>query len=283
MQSLQSVLGVARDAILFLFILTVLVAVHELGHYLAARMFGMKVDAFAVFMGGIRKTKLDEYLAKPLAPGKYLAFLWLGVAAALVTGFAIKSPPVLLAGLAIGAFVAPVWVGLRLETLYHLPKGQAIRTLSIWWGIMVAVLALGTKLRGLEPVQVMSLMFIGSLLAMMFTYYAPVARKSDDTPQGLGQILIEKVDPETGLKVEKELPVRFRPVWFKTTKAGTELSLLLLPLGGFCSITGMAPKDDGSEIHVDGGFYSKSAFARFITLFAGPAFSMLFGSPNSAK
>jgi|GEM_PF-4125766 len=54
--------------IAFLIVITVLVAVHELGHYWAAKAFGMKVDAFAVMMGGIRTSDLSKRLKEPLAP-----------------------------------------------------------------------------------------------------------------------------------------------------------------------------------------------------------------------
>lgn len=49
-------------------------------------------------------------------------------------------------------------------------------------------------------------------------------------------------------------------------------------LGGFVRVKGMVPEEDGSETTVKGGFYSKPAWQRFIVLFAGPLFSILFGS-----
>lgn len=49
------------------------------------------------------------------------------------------------------------------------------------------------------------------------------------------------------------------------------------PLGGFVRIKGMLPEDDGSEVRVPGGFYSKAPWKRFIVLLAGPAFSVLAG------
>ncbi|MCW5940732.1 MAG: site-2 protease family protein [Fimbriimonadaceae bacterium] len=49
-------------------------------------------------------------------------------------------------------------------------------------------------------------------------------------------------------------------------------------LGGYVRVKGMVPEQDGSEISVPGGFYSKPAWQRFLVLFAGPVFSILFGS-----
>ena len=46
----------------FLLVLGPLVTVHELGHYLVARWCGMRVHAFAIFMGGVLKTDLKPYL-----------------------------------------------------------------------------------------------------------------------------------------------------------------------------------------------------------------------------
>src|SRR5207237_324639 len=63
--------------------------------------------------------------------------------------------------------------------------------------------------------------------------------------------------------------------WMK--RKGTEFTFRPVPLGGFVRIKGMQPEEDGSEIHVPNGFYSKPAWQRFAVLFAGPAFSILFG------
>lgn len=64
-------------------------------------------------------------------------------------------------------------------------------------------------------------------------------------------------------------------VWMK--RGGTEYTLRPFPLGGFVRIKGMIPEEDGSEIHVPNGFYSKSPWQRWLVLFAGPLFSILFG------
>lgn len=50
-----------------------------------------------------------------------------------------------------------------------------------------------------------------------------------------------------------------------------------VPLGGFVKIKGMIPQEDGGEVHIPGGFYSKPPWQRIVVLFAGPVFSLLAG------
>lgn len=57
----------------------------------------------------------------------------------------------------------------------------------------------------------------------------------------------------------------------------TEYNLRLIPFGGFVRIVGMEPKEDGSEVYVPGGFYSKAPWKRFLVLLAGPLFSLIAG------
>ena len=47
----MNILSIALSILIMLLILTVLVVVHEWGHYIAARIFGVKVNEFAIFMG----------------------------------------------------------------------------------------------------------------------------------------------------------------------------------------------------------------------------------------
>lgn len=61
-------------------------------------------------------------------------------------------------------------------------------------------------------------------------------------------------------------------------RGGTEFTLRLWPLGGFVRIKGMEPQEDGSEVNIPNGFYSKPPIARLWMLFAGPLFSLLFGA-----
>ncbi len=63
---------------------------------------------------------------------------------------------------------------------------------------------------------------------------------------------------------------------FRTTET-TEFTFRAFPVGGFVRIKGMMPEDDGSEIHIPGGFYSKAPWKRFLVLLAGPLFSVVAG------
>lgn len=65
--------------------------------------------------------------------------------------------------------------------------------------------------------------------------------------------------------------------WVYRRKGETEYTFRPWPLGGFVRIKGMVPEDDGSEINVPNGFFSRHPFKRFIVLFAGPVFSVLAG------
>jgi len=80
-----------------------------------------------------------------------------------------------------------------------------------------------------------------------------------------------------GMEVEEFAIGMGRPAWVYARKNGTDYSLRAFPVGGFVRIKGMMPQEDGSEIHVENGFYSKSPYKRFIVLLAGPVFSILAG------
>lgn len=76
----------------------------------------------------------------------------------------------------------------------------------------------------------------------------------------------------------EEFAIGFGPKAFGVrSKSGTLFAFRMVPLGGFVRIKGMEPKPDGSEISIEGGFYSKGLKSRAIVLFAGPLFSVLFG------
>lgn len=68
-----------------------------------------------------------------------------------------------------------------------------------------------------------------------------------------------------------------KKIWVWMVKNGTEFTVRLFPLGGFVRIKGMEPQDDGSEVDIPDGFYSKSPLRRLSVLFAGPLFSVLAG------
>lgn len=253
-----------------MFVLTVLVYVHELGHYLVAKRCGMGVKAFAIFMGGVLQTDLKPYLPKPLAPVKLVWAAFAAGVALAMSGALMGVQPLYIAGLAGAGIAVPVWAMLRLAALYHVPSGRVLSTLVKAVAVGVVVLALGTKFRGIDAAMVVGVLSGAALVALGFTYYLPVQmRQEDDDRQGFGQIEVPGVDGN--------VPVRFRPVWHRMGKNGTEFSLLLLPLGGFALIEGMHPKADGSEVNIPGGFYSKPPHKRLAALFAGPLFSVLFG------
>ncbi|MBS1721595.1 MAG: site-2 protease family protein [Armatimonadetes bacterium] len=283
MSSASSLLDALRGLISFAVLIPILVAVHELGHFWAARAFGMKVDAFAVMMGGVRKTNLDGTLLKPLVSAKIPWFVGVLSATALIVSAEMKFDPGVYAALVSLGLALPVWVVTRLGALYHLPVASSIGTLAKVWGLAVLLSFLGTKGHGLPLVQLVGLIALASFVATLIVYYHPVFHKGEESPNGLGQVLLpqgkvvpeaKRIDPNTGRAL---LPVRFRPLASRTDKHGTEFSLLCWPLGGFAAIHGMHPKEDGSETQITGGFYSKPPLARFIVLFAGPLFSILFG------
>jgi regulator of sigma E protease len=292
MDVLIPLLEILRSIVVFLIVITALVAVHELGHYLAARAFGMHVDAFAVMMGGVRKTDLRPHLSRPLRPA------WMpwaaGVASGLtvVAGGAVQMPWISWAGLALLAGVLPIWVASRLEKLYHLQGSKGPITVSIGWLGSLAILFLGTQFRGVSPELVLGTLMAGGWVGALIVYYWPVIVRGEEGRMGFGSIIVPPSEEEAaehrqamaragldghGEAEGRAVPVRFRPIWHWTNREGTEFSLLALPLGGFAAIRGMHPKEDGSEAKIEGGFFSKSPFARWATLFAGPLFSILFG------
>ncbi len=265
MESITPLLEWARGVGVLMVIIIVLVWFHELGHYLSARMFGMKVDAFAVMMGGVRKTDLTPLVARKIVPSGIPWLVTVGLLVGLFVGFSQKIPSLQSGCLIALAIAMPIWVAARLQVLYHLHLVQTARTMAFAWLGGLIVLFIATKFQNLSLAMTLGVLGTGSTIGLAILYYTPVSRKSEDAPQGFGSLEIDG----------KEVSVRFRPVWSMIGKSGTEFSLLLLPLGGFAQIRGMQPKDDGSEFLVEGGFYSKPAWQRFIVLFAGPLFSLL--------
>lgn len=252
----------------FLLMITILVIVHEFGHYWVAKIFGMHVEAFAVMMGGVRKTDLSGQLKGSMVPAWVLWVFWGAVSFLTVIGALAPIEPLFMAGMWGLAVVGPVWVVLRICKLYHVTVFTGLSVLVQCWIGAAVILFLGTRFQNLDLGYALGMMMGASVLAVLIMYYRPVLRKlEDNSEQGYGHI---EVDGEV-------VPVRFRPVWCTTDKHGTEFSLLLLPLGGFARIRGMEPKSDGSEVEIERGFYSMSAWKRFLVLLAGPAFSIGFG------
>lgn len=260
-------LDYAQTAVTFLAIITVLVGVHELGHFWFARMFGMHVDAFAIMMGGVRRTNLSEFVENKLVPAKVVAFIVAILAGVVAACGVFGWSQGYLVSLFLLAIPIPLWIASRLQYLYHLEGNRGFRQVFTSWIVAVTVVLFSTRFQGVQAAQLMAVLFFASLIALMLVYYQPVLNKADDSAQGEGQIFVGD-EPKT---------VQFRPLLSRKDKHGTEYALLVLPLGGFAAIKGMHPKEDGSEVNVAQGFYSKSPFARFMVLFAGPLFSIVLG------
>lgn len=160
-------------AIVFVVMISILVAAHEFGHYLFARMFNMGVEEFAI---GFGKNPLVTYARRrytvPLAPG---------------------------------------------QNPFEDADGAAP---DLGWTSLPNALEGGSRR---NPGKVI------------------------DTPRGKA--------------LEEETDFTIRP-W---------------PLGGFVRIKGMMPEEDGREVRVPGGFYSKPPWQRFLVLLAGPLFSVVAG------
>ncbi|MBX3114623.1 MAG: site-2 protease family protein [Fimbriimonadaceae bacterium] len=288
MDLLQAVLHGLTTAFTFLIVITVLIAVHELGHYWVAKLCGMHVTAFAVMVGGVRKTPLDHLLKKPLVKS---SVVWaVGLVIAIATGLAgfYGQKFAFYAGLAFFATAGPLWMISRLNALYHRPFSEGIFTLLKSYAVVVLILAIGTRFQNVDVVYALSMLIGAASVAVMLAYYYPVLRTGGadvhdpaadlhdtketvfaegDGNKGFGEIIAD----------HQSVPVRFRPLVSRVDRHGTEFSLLLLPLGGFASIAGMQAREDGSETTIEKGFFSKSPIKRLLTLFAGPLFSILLG------
>ncbi|MBS1709224.1 MAG: site-2 protease family protein [Armatimonadetes bacterium] len=275
MTPFEQLFNALRGGVAFVLVLTVLVAVHELGHFLAARMYGMKVDAFAVFLGGVRKTDLRGHLLRPLGP-KYPIWATAGLGAALFAfGTGTTNVTVALLGLAVLGFAVPAWIALRLEQLYHLPELAGIRRVVIGALIGGVAVTLTSGFSRGNLVVIGCAATMGAWIGLLAAYYAPLMLRSGpptgdpsaDEEMGHGAVLVEG----------QPVAVRFRPLWHKMTKSGVELAVNVMPLGGFVKIHGAQPQDDGSEVNIEGGQFSKGPFARFVVFAAGPIFSLVLG------
>lgn len=265
MQFLATLEDMARSVFTFLWLMTLLVVVHELGHYLFARLFGMKVHAFAVFMGGVRKTDLRPYLEKPLSSNWYVVGAALAGLGLMFAGAGLNMGWLALAGIVVVGLGVPLVVAGRLGALYHI----GFRALSAPISCMVAALVLTVvsgRAASFSLMQLAAVLSAGAWIGALWVYYLPTRQKGEEEKMGLGNIDVDG----TAVRVD------FKPVWYVEHK-GIEYSLLALPLGGFVSIAGMQPREDGSESSIPGGFMSKPAWQRFITLAAGPIFSVILG------
>jgi regulator of sigma E protease len=72
-----------------------------------------------------------------------------------------------------------------------------------------------------------------------------------------------------GMQVEK-FYVGFPPAAFKKRRGETEYGVGIIPLGGFCKISGMTPEEEVPEGTGDRVYYKAPVWKRNLTIFAGP-------------
>ena len=71
------------------------------------------------------------------------------------------------------------------------------------------------------------------------------------------------------MRVEK-FYVGFPPAAWKKTRGETEYGVGIIPLGGFCKISGMTPEEEVPEDTGDRVYYKAPIWKRNLTIFAGP-------------
>ena len=72
-----------------------------------------------------------------------------------------------------------------------------------------------------------------------------------------------------GMRVEK-FYIGFPPAALRRTRGETEYGVGLIPLGGFCKISGMTPEEEVPEGTGDRVYWKKPVWQRNLTIFAGP-------------
>ncbi len=77
-----------------------------------------------------------------------------------------------------------------------------------------------------------------------------------------------------GMRVEK-FYVGFPPAALRHTWGETEYGIGIIPLGGFCKISGMTPEEEVPEDIGDRAYYKKAVWKRNITIFAGPLMNFI--------
>ena len=77
-----------------------------------------------------------------------------------------------------------------------------------------------------------------------------------------------------GMRVEK-FYVGFPPAALRRTWGETEYGIGIIPLGGFCKISGMTPEEEVPDDTGDRVYYKKAVWKRNITIAAGPLMNFL--------
>lgn len=86
----------------------------------------------------------------------------------------------------------------------------------------------------------------------------------------LGHFLAAKA---FGMRVER-FYIGFPPATARRQRGETEYGVGLVPLGGFCKISGMTPEEDLPAEVVPRAYYSKPVWQRNVTIAAGPLMNM---------
>jgi regulator of sigma E protease len=77
-----------------------------------------------------------------------------------------------------------------------------------------------------------------------------------------------------GMRVEK-FYVGFPPAAWKKTRGETEYGVGIIPLGGFCKISGMTPEEEVPEDTGDRVYHKAPIWKRNLTIFAGPFMNLV--------
>src|SRR5512136_424761 len=77
-----------------------------------------------------------------------------------------------------------------------------------------------------------------------------------------------------GMRVAK-FYVGFPPAALRHTWGETEYGIGIIPLGGFCKISGMTPDEEIPEDTGDRVYYKKAVWKRNVTIFAGPLMNFI--------
>ncbi len=87
----------------------------------------------------------------------------------------------------------------------------------------------------------------------------------------LGHFLVAKA---CGMRVE-QFSIGFPPTAVSFTRGETEYGIGLIPLGGFCKISGMTPEEPTPEGTGDRAYYRRPIWQRSLTIAAGPLMNFL--------
>ena len=77
-----------------------------------------------------------------------------------------------------------------------------------------------------------------------------------------------------GMRVER-FYIGFPPAAWRRRRGETEYGVGLIPLGGFCKISGMMPEEDLPEEVVPRAYYARPVWQRNITILAGPVMNFV--------